>query len=179
MAKDQWWGNMRLRTSFFIRQLWLERFCAVLKRACHYVFLQLVVFTVVSHLFRWNIDQLQELWELVTSQIVTHYTMTFILFSWEHVFLEFLTWLIYMFWPQCSNGEQLSLQQKKIQDSMSVPSSGEQLSVQQETRLYISSDFLLDGCNHNTLCVIMITTAIMERETLSVKNLVMKWPRTP
>ncbi len=69
----------------------------------------------------------------------------------------------YMFWPQCSNGEQLSLQQKKIQDSMSVPSSGEQLSVQQETRLYISSDFLLDGCNHNTLCVIMITTAIMER----------------
>jgi hypothetical protein len=62
---------------------------------------------------------------------------------------------------------------------MSVPSSGEQLSVQQETRLYISSDFLLDGCNHNTLCVIMITTAIMERETLSVKNLVMKWPRTP
>ncbi len=98
MAKDQWWGNMRLRTSFFIRQLWLERFCAVLKTACHYVFLQLVVFTVVvSHLFSWNIDQLQELWELVTSQIVTHYTMTFILFSWEHVFLEFLTWLITCF----------------------------------------------------------------------------------
>ncbi len=52
---------------------------------------------------------------------------------------------------------------KKIQDSMSVPSSREQLSVQQETRLYISSGFLLDGCDHNTLCVIMLTTAIMER----------------
>lgn len=71
--------------------------------------------------------------------------------------------ITYMFWPQCSNGEQLSLRQKKIQDSMSVPSSGEQLSVQQETRLYISSGFLLDGCDHNTLCVIMLTTAIMER----------------
>jgi len=57
----------------------------------------------------------------------------------------------YMFLPQCSNGEQLSLEQKKIQGSMSVPSYGDQqLSLQQETRLYING-FSLDCCDHNTL----------------------------
>lgn len=65
----------------------------------------------------------------------------------------------YIFLLQCSNGEQLSLQQKKIQGSMSVLSWGEQMSLQQqETRLYING-FLIDRWDHNTLCLIMITTA--------------------
>lgn len=90
-------GQHEAKDIFFHQAIVIREILCCAHNSFSLCFLQLVVFTVVSHLFRWNIDQLQELWELVTSQIVTHYTMTFILFSWEHVFLEFLTWLITCF----------------------------------------------------------------------------------
>jgi hypothetical protein len=71
------------------------------------MFLQLSMVTFIWQLYWSSIHQLQELWELwisiaevvrIMSETVICHTMTSVpCFTWEHVFLNFLTWLITYF----------------------------------------------------------------------------------
>jgi hypothetical protein len=93
--------------------------------------------------------------------------------------LEFLTWFITYFWPQCSNGEQLSLQQQEriYVSSAFLWRADECLSLRQETRLYINGFLFRSLWSQHIMCN-YDDNSILERDP-KCGNLVMKWPRTP
>jgi hypothetical protein len=68
-----------------IRLLWSQQLSIM--------FFQLAVLTVISQLYQSSIDQLQELWKLwIKLWLAIQWHLSF--FSWDHVYPEFLTWLV-------------------------------------------------------------------------------------
>jgi hypothetical protein len=95
--------------------------------------------------YRSSIGQLQE--PSVKLWLAVQWHLSF--FPWEHVFLEFLTWLIKYF----SMHLQLS--------------NGKQMSPQQETRPYIISMAFHYAAMITSLCVTIIICSLMERDSNS------------